>query len=69
MVDESQEDGDGAQSLHVGTKTAISRWSSRLVTRHRGWIDGDRHRYRRGAPLSEAGSPITPPRPPTTARP
>ena len=41
VVDESQEDGDGAQSLHVGPKAAISRWSPRLVAGGRGAIDCD----------------------------
>ena len=33
MIDEGQEDGDGAQSLHVRPKAAISRWGPRLTAR------------------------------------
>ena len=67
VVDESQEDGDSAQSLHVGTKATISRWSSRLVAGDRGSVDGDRHHYGCEAPPERSGLPHYRSRPPTTA--
>ena len=66
VVDEGQEDGDGTQSLHVGTKAAIARWSPCFILGDQGLIDGDRHRL--STRRSTRRGLRVPPRRPTTAR-
>ena len=43
MEQHHEYDGNGSQALHIGTKAAISRWSSCLVPDDWRGIDGDRH--------------------------
>ena len=49
-----EHDGNGSQALHVGTKAAISRWSSCLVLGDGRGIDGDRHQAVRSRMLDTA---------------